>query len=73
MITTEQIISAIEAKADELGKSPSTIGEKTGQGGQFYARLKSGSRVWPETAEAVMHRLAQIQSPSSGPSLSEGE
>lgn len=68
MITTEQIIAAIEAKAGETGLKPSTIGERAGQGGQFYSRLKRGARVWPETADAVMKRLEQIESPSSGPS-----
>lgn len=66
MITTEQLIAAIEAKATEAGLSPSTVGEKTGQGGQFYARLKDGKRVWPDTAERVMERLEQMVIPPSG-------
>jgi len=60
MISTSHIIAAIEAKADETGLAPSTVGERTGQGGQFYARLKKGSRVWPETAQSVMEKISQI-------------
>ncbi|WYK05453.1 hypothetical protein DWF04_005975 [Cereibacter sphaeroides f. sp. denitrificans] len=51
----------IEAVASFIGKAPSTVGEMTGQGGQFYARLGKGARVWPETAEKVMARLHDIK------------
>ena len=47
------LISEIESAAERLRVSPSTIGERAGQGGRFYARLVNGSRVWPETAQKV--------------------
>ena len=50
---TSSLISDIERAAAALGVSPSTIGERAGQGGRFYARLKEGARVWPETAQKV--------------------
>ena len=43
----------MEAAAAQLGIAPSTIGERAGQGGRFYSRLKSGARCWPETEAAV--------------------
>ena len=62
MITeTQQLVSEIEAVADLLGISASTVGERAGQGGQFYARLKAGKRAWPETIQTVRHRLAAMQ------------
>ena len=54
---TEQLISEIEAAAAALGLSPSTVGERAGQGGQFYARLKRGARAWPETVKTVRVRI----------------
>jgi DNA-binding LacI/PurR family transcriptional regulator len=57
-----QLITEIKAKADELGISPSTVGERAGQGGQFYSRLERGCRVWPETAEKVLAALKQMNS-----------
>lgn len=70
------ILSEIEAAAETLSKSPSTIGRDVGQGGRFYARLKGGARVWPETADNVREKLAAMlreheqrnRSPSSAPS-----
>jgi hypothetical protein len=47
----------IEAAAARLGIAPSTVGERAGQGGKFYARLKEGRRVWPDTAERVRERI----------------
>jgi len=47
------LIAEIEAAASALGIAPSTVGERAGQGGRFYARLKEGRRAWPETAERV--------------------
>jgi len=60
MSHTNELIAALEAKARELGLSPSTIGERVGQGGRFYARLKSGARIWPETAEKVRKKLDDL-------------
>lgn len=60
------LISAIERKALEMNLSPSTIGERAGQGGRFYARLVEGRRVWPETAERVLARLARMAPQSEG-------
>lgn len=54
----------IEAAASALGLAPSTVGERAGQGGKFYARLCEGKRVWPETAEAVRLKIQQMLSPS---------
>lgn len=68
MDTTEQLKAEIEAVAQTLGISPSTVGERAGQGGRFYARLCEGRRVWPDTAERVRRRLAQMSSPEQRPS-----
>jgi hypothetical protein len=62
---SEQLAREIEAAAARLGIEPSTVGERAGQGGRFYARLKEGKRVWPETAEKVRARIAQLSGPSS--------
>jgi hypothetical protein len=51
------LIHKMEAAATALGLSPSTIGERAGQGGRFYAKLLGGSRVWPETIEAVSAKI----------------
>ena len=58
MDTQNSLITAIEAAAAMLGLSPSTVGERAGQGGRFYARLKSGARVWPETEAKVRDWIA---------------
>jgi len=50
----------IEAAAARLGIAPSTVGERAGQGGKFYARLKEGRRVWPDTADRVRERIAAM-------------
>ncbi|PZQ99184.1 MAG: hypothetical protein DI533_00305 [Cereibacter sphaeroides] len=47
------LLAEIEEAASRLGLSPSTVGERAGQGGKFYERLKAGKRVWPETADKV--------------------
>jgi len=60
MSITDQLKSDIEAVAEKLGIAPSTVGERAGQGGRFYARLCEGRRVWPETAETVRSRLDQM-------------
>lgn len=64
MNTSQALIAEIEATAASLGIAPSTVGERAGQGGRFYARLCAGRRVWPETAAAVRERLAQMNVPS---------
>lgn len=66
----EQLITRIEEVAKAMGLQPSTVGERCQQGGQFYARLKSGKRVWPETASKVMDRLNEL-SPSQQPPRAE--
>ena len=65
MNSTEQLRAEIEATAKALGLAPSTVGERAGQGGKFYARLCEGRRVWPETAEAVRQRMGEMVSTSS--------
>ena len=65
MSNTEHLRAEIEATAKELGLAPSTVGERAGQGGKFYARLCEGRRVWPETALAVRKRLVEMRSLSS--------
>jgi hypothetical protein len=65
--TTDQLRAEIEATAAALGLSPSTVGERAGQGGRFYKRLCEGKRVWPETAQSVMDKLSQMRSPSDAP------
>ncbi|OOY15093.1 hypothetical protein [Thioclava sp. DLFJ4-1] len=67
---TQQLASEIEAVAKMLGISPSTVGERAGQGGKFYERLTKGVkgkpvRVWPETAVKVRQRLVDMQSEAS--------
>jgi len=54
------LIERIEAMASALGLEPSTVGEKTGQGGKFYSRLKSGCRVWPDTAAKANRKLDEF-------------
>lgn len=70
-MTSEQLRMEIEATAKALGIAPSTVGERAGQGGRFYARLVEGKRVWPETAAAVMEKITQMRSPADAPRLSE--
>lgn len=60
-MNTQTLISEIEATAAELGIAPSTVGERAGQGGQFYKRLCEGKRVWPDTAEAVLTKLGTMR------------
>lgn len=62
MTIADELRAEIEATAKILGKAPSTIGERAGQGGKFYARLCAGCRVWPETAETVRARLHTLRS-----------
>tara|TARA_R100001369_G_scaffold79583_1_gene109639 strand:- start:728 stop:1012 length:285 start_codon:yes stop_codon:yes gene_type:complete len=60
MTQSNQLRTDIEVAAKALGVSPSTVGEKAGQGGQFYSRLVNGKRVWPETAEKVRKTIADL-------------
>jgi len=55
-----ELIKKIEEAAAALGVSPSTVGERAGQGGMFYQRLKDGRRTWPETAAKVVDRLDSL-------------
>jgi hypothetical protein len=61
MSEAQTLLAEIEAVAAELGISPSTVGERAGQGGRFYSRLKAGKRVWPDTAAKVRERLASLR------------
>jgi len=47
-------ITLIETHAAARGIAPSTLCERAGQGGRFYARIKAGGRYWPETADKIM-------------------
>lgn len=58
MTLTDTLRAEMEAAASRIGIEPSTLGERAGQGGRFYARLKEGKRVWPETAEKVRKWIA---------------
>lgn len=62
MTQAQELIKDIEDAAHLLGLAPSTIGVRSGQGGRFYARLKAGKRVWPETAEKVRAAIEQMKS-----------
>ena len=59
MDSTSSLITEIEQAALRLDLQPSTIGERAGQGGRFYARLKAGARIWPETAQKVRGWIAE--------------
>jgi hypothetical protein len=58
MEQTSQLIAEIETAAARLGLAPSTVAERAGQGGRFYARLKDGARCWPDTAAKVRAWIA---------------
>lgn len=58
MDQTHALISEIEDAAARLGLAPSTVTERAGQGGRFYARLKAGARCWPDTAQKVRDWIA---------------
>ena len=57
-MNTPDFIKTIEDHAAKLGIAPSTLCERAGQGGRFYARIKSGKRCWPETADKVRAYIA---------------
>lgn len=59
--TSQQLVDEMERAAAALGLAPSTIGREAGQGGRFYARIKAGARVWPETRAKVMATIAQLE------------
>ena len=65
MDEAEALVIEIEALAAHLEIAPSTVGERAGQGGMFYSRLKQGKRVWPDTARKVRERLSQMRSNAS--------
>ncbi len=58
MTLTQTLRAEMEAAAARIGIEPSTLGERAGQGGRFYARLVAGKRVWPETAAKVRQWIA---------------
>jgi hypothetical protein len=62
MDEAQALAAEIEALAARLEIAPSTVGERAGQGGRFYKRLKDGKRVWPDTAKRVRERLALMAS-----------
>ena len=55
------IIKEVEAVSAETGLAPSTIGKLIGQGGNFYDRLQSPARMWPETMAQIKERLDQLR------------
>ena len=59
---TKALVAEIEACAKILGISTSTVTDRAGQGGRFYARLVAGKRAWPETIEAVRTRMTAMVS-----------
>jgi ribosomal protein L19E len=61
MSDTQSLLAEIEATAALLGIAPSTVGERAGQGGHFYRRLRAGKRVWPDTARKVRGELARMR------------
>lgn len=63
---SESLAEEIEAVAARLGMSPSTVGERAGQGGKFYDRLRAGRRVWPETVTKVRAKLRALESKKTG-------
>lgn len=67
MTDTETLMREIEACADRLGISPSTVGEKAGQGGHFYKRLQQGKRIWPETAAKVRLKIQSFNNSEHTP------
>lgn len=62
MSDAHSLLSEMEAAAADLGISVSTLGRLSGQGGRFHERLRSGSRVWPETVEKVRAAIARERS-----------
>ena len=62
MTINHDLIITMEQAAGALGISPSTVGERAGQGGQFYARLKAGKRVWPDTVSRVLAEIERMKS-----------
>lgn len=60
-VTVEELIETLEAVAPKLGLSPGTLGERAGQGGQFYRRLKNGKRSWPETVNKAYRNVRLIE------------
>lgn len=58
MSEAQALIREIEAAAADFDMAPSTVGERAGQGGHFYRRLKDGRRFWPETADKVRAWIA---------------
>lgn len=71
MTDAQKLKEEIERAASTLGIAPSTLGERIGQGGQFYSRLCKGHRVWPETAEKARARISALIS-STACELSHG-
>ena len=63
MTEIERLVSEIETYARRSGISPSTVGERAGQGGLFYRRLKEGRRAWPDTIEKVRRYMSDNPPP----------
>lgn len=60
MTEAQKLMADMKRCADALGIKPSTLGERIGQGGRFYARLQAGKRVWPETAEKARNSMREL-------------
>lgn len=60
MNPSQSLVAEMEAAAKVLGIEPSTLGERAGQGGRFFARLKEGKRAWPETVQKVREKIAEM-------------
>lgn len=55
----QRLIASMRAYADQVGIAPSTLGRLAGNGGDFYARLTAGNRIWPETGRKVTDYMAE--------------
>jgi hypothetical protein len=66
MDDAQTLATEIEAVAARLKIAPSTVGERAGQGGGFYGRLRAGRRVWPDTAERVRAKLKEMTDAAEG-------
>lgn len=50
---TDRLVAEIEAYCERAGMAETTFGRKALNDGKVVSRLRSGGRVWPETAERV--------------------
>ena len=59
------LVDLIEAAASAMNLAPSTLGEKLGQGGRFYSRIKAGCGVLPKTEASVRQKLVAMMKASA--------